>query len=114
LTRPRPADPLTERVKRVLRAIPRGRVASYGQVARLAGRPGAARQVVRVLHACSGKDRLPWHRVLRATGQIALPTAGGREEQRARLEQEGVRFLVDGRVDLERHLWRPRATRTFR
>jgi methylated-DNA-protein-cysteine methyltransferase related protein len=84
-------------------------VASYGQVALLAGNPGAARQVVRILHACAGPQRLPWHRVLRKNGEIALPAGRGGEEQRARLEAEGVEFGFDDRVDLERFAWRPRA-----
>lgn len=101
----------TEAVKRVLRSIPPRRVASYGQVAVLAGNPGGARQVVRILHTSSSQDRLPWHRVLRANGEIALPRGRGYEEQRARLEAEGVEFLEDGRVDLERFAWKPGKTR---
>jgi methylated-DNA-protein-cysteine methyltransferase related protein len=95
-------------VKAVLRAIPRGRIASYGQVAQLAGNPGASRQVVRILHTCAGPERLPWHRVLRKNGEIALPAGRGGEEQRARLEEEGVEFGFGDRVDLERYGWRPR------
>jgi methylated-DNA-protein-cysteine methyltransferase-like protein len=98
----------TARVKAVLRAIPRGRIASYGQVAQLAGNPGASRQVVRILHTCAGPERLPWHRVLRKDGEIALPSGRGGEEQRARLEEEGVEFGFGDRVDLDRFGWRPR------
>lgn len=98
----------TARVKAVLRAIPRGRVASYGQVAQLAGNPGASRQVVRILHTCAGPEGLPWHRVLRKNGEIALPPARGGEEQRARLEEEGVEFGFHDRVDLDQFGWRPR------
>jgi len=110
-TRAGSGSPFSDRVKALLRRIPKGRVASYGQVALLAGNPRAARQVVRLLHTCSARDRLPWHRVLRADGNIALPRARGFEEQRALLEDEGVRFLADGRVDLDRHLWRPRGAK---
>jgi methylated-DNA-protein-cysteine methyltransferase-like protein len=98
----------TARVKAVLRAIPRGRIATYGQVAQLAGNPGASRQVVRILHTCAGPERLPWHRVLRKNGEIALPPGLGGEEQRARLEEEGVEFGFGDRVDLDRFGWRPR------
>ena len=98
----------TARVKTVLRAIPRGRIASYGQVAQLAGNPGAARQVVRILHTCALPERLPWHRVLRKNGEIALPPWRGGEEQRARLEEEGVEFGFGDRVDFDRFGWRPR------
>lgn len=68
--------------------IPRGRVSTYGAVARAAGYPGAARQVVRALQQSYG---LPWHRVVAAGGRIALPGESGME-QRFRLETEGVRF----------------------
>lgn len=98
----------TERACRVLRAIPRGRVASYGQVAALAGMPSGARQVVRILHSSSASARLPWHRVLRADGTIALGAGAGFEEQRARLAAEGVEVSPGGRVDLARFGWRPR------
>jgi methylated-DNA-protein-cysteine methyltransferase related protein len=102
------APDFTTRVKAVLRAIPRGRVVSYGQVATLAGSPGAARQVVRILHACAGREKLPWHRVLRKSGAIALPSGRGAEEQRALLEGEGVEFLANECVDLDSFAWRPR------
>lgn len=97
----------TERIRAVLRAIPRGQVASYGLVAELAGQPKGARQVVRVLHASSEKDGLPWHRVLRKDGSIALPPGEGFELQRALLEAEGVKVDKPGRVDLARFGWRP-------
>ncbi len=98
----------TARVKAVLRAIPRGRVTSYGQVAILAGSAGASRQVVRILHTCAGPERLPWHRVLRKNGEIALPAGRGGELQRALLEAEGVEFGFNNCVDLDRFGWRPR------
>jgi methylated-DNA-protein-cysteine methyltransferase-like protein len=72
----------------VVRKIPRGKVSTYGQVARAAGYPGAARQVVWALRAAHG---LPWHRVVGAGGNIRLPGAQGLE-QRIRLEAEGVTF----------------------
>ena len=75
-------------IRETILKIPRGRVASYGEVARAAGFPGAARQVVWALRQSHG---LPWHRVLAAGGRIALPGEGG-FDQRLRLEAEGVRF----------------------
>jgi len=81
-----------------IRKIPRGRVASYGSVARAAGHPGAARQVVAVLRRSFG---LPWHRVLGAGGAIKLRGDSG-IEQRLRLEAEGVAFR-GRRVDMKRH-----------
>jgi methylated-DNA-protein-cysteine methyltransferase-like protein len=77
-----------EAIWRVVRKIPKGKVATYGSVAQAAGFPGAARQVVWALRATSG---LPWHRVVGAGGRIRLPGANGLE-QRMKLEFEGVRF----------------------
>src|SRR5439155_17759652 len=70
------------------RKIPRGKVGTYGEVARAAGYPGAARQVVWALRAAKG---LPWHRVVGARGRILLPGEAGLE-QRLRLQSEGVEF----------------------
>lgn len=94
------------RIAAMIRAIPKGRVASYGQIAALAGIPHGARQVARLLHSSSDTRRLPWHRVLNAQGRISLPRGGGAELQRKLLEKEGVAFRR-GAVDLERHGWRP-------
>jgi len=79
----------------VIRRIPRGKVASYGQVAAIAGEPRAARQVVRVLHSLSDKHRLPWHRVINKQGRISLPKGGGFELQMSLLKKEGIRFGLD-------------------
>lgn len=76
------------RIRSVILRIPRGKVSTYGAVARAAGFPGAARQVVWALRQSRG---LPWHRVVAAGGRIALPGESG-FEQRLRLEAEGVRF----------------------
>ena len=76
------------RIERAIRAIPRGKVSTYGGVAKMAGYPGAARFVARVLRRGFG---LPWQRVLGAGGQIKL-TGDSAIEQRLRLEAEGVRF----------------------
>lgn len=80
--------PMFARIRDAILKIPRGKVATYGEVARAAGFPGAARQVVWALRQSHG---LPWHRVLAAGGRIALPGEAG-FEQRLRLEAEGVRF----------------------
>jgi methylated-DNA-protein-cysteine methyltransferase-like protein len=96
----------TLRIIAVLSSIPRGHVASYGLVAELAGLRNGARQVVRVLHARSEKDRLPWFRVLRKDGSIALPPGEGFDLQRALLQAEGVEVSPLGAVDLGRFGWR--------
>jgi methylated-DNA-protein-cysteine methyltransferase-like protein len=106
---PAPEPSLTTRIVEVLRRIPRGKVASYGQIAALAGSPRGARQVVRVLHALSEKKGLPWHRVVNVAGRISLPPGGGFELQRAMLRKDAVAVSADGRIDLARHGWRPRA-----
>ena len=84
-----------------VRKIPRGKVATYGAVARAAGYPGASRQVVWALRALDG---LPWHRVLGAGGKILLPGENGME-QRLRLEMEGVTF-VNGKAAMKTHEFR--------
>ena len=94
-------QPFTAEVVRILKEIPEGRVVTYGQIARMAGSPRAARQVVRILHTMSEKHGLPWHRVVNIRGEIAVPGDDSREIQRMLLIGEGVKFLVDGRVDLE-------------
>ncbi len=99
--------PFTERALRVIRSIPRGKVASYGQVAALSGSPKAARQVVRILHTLSTREKLPWHRVIGSHGAISLPKGAGFEEQKSLLEAEGVRVAADGKIALARCSWTP-------
>jgi methylated-DNA-protein-cysteine methyltransferase-like protein len=94
-------------VVRIIRKIPRGRVATYGQIAALAGSPRAARQVVRILHSSSETEKLPWHRVVNAKGGISLAPGRGYELQKALLEKEGVAFGIGDRIDFDRFLWTP-------
>lgn len=98
------SSPLSyEHIFAVVRRIPTGRVATYGQIARLVGRPRAARQIGYALHRCP--SGLPWHRVLNARGRISLPAdSTSALAQRRRLEAEGVVFIA-GRVDLARYSW---------
>ena len=95
-----PSQPATMRLKieRAIRSIPRGKVSTYGGIAKLAGYPGAARLVARVLRRGYG---LPWQRVLGSGGQIKL-TGDSAIEQRLRLEAEGVRFR-GRKVDMKLH-----------
>ncbi|WP_122780168.1 MGMT family protein, partial [Pseudomonas viridiflava] len=90
-----------------LAQIPAGCVVSYGELARLAGLGRAARWVGRTLSQLPDGSTLPWHRVVAAGGRLSLAsgTVSG-EEQRARLRAEGVR-MVNQRVDIKRHGWRP-------
>ena len=88
----------TIRIIEAIKAIPRGKVSSYRDVALAAGLPNGARQTVRVLHSLSEKFDLPWHRVIRSNGTIALKE-DGRELQIQLLRSEGVNVSADGRVD---------------
>lgn len=99
------ATEASKKIREVLLQIPKGHVTSYGAVAALAGLPNGARQVVRYLHSSAAKEALPWHRLLRKDGSIALPEGSGFELQRALLEAEGVEVSRSGRVDLARFGW---------
>jgi len=101
------ATAFTMRVRNIIAAIPEGRVASYGQIAALAGNNRAARQVAWILHSSSKTDALPWHRVIGTDGIISLPRGRGYEEQRALLLNEGVCFDSRDRIDMNRFLWDP-------
>ena len=103
---PAVADPFCASVREWIAAIPFGKVATYGQIAHLAGKPWGARQVAWILHSQSEKYRLPWQRVIGARGRISLPPGRGFEEQRRLLRQEGVLVAANGYIDLERFLWR--------
>jgi methylated-DNA-protein-cysteine methyltransferase related protein len=97
-------DGFFARVYDAVRAIPRGRVATYGQLARLIGVPRGARAVGWALRALSParERRVPWHRVVGAGGRISPRAGAGPLVQRRRLRREGVTFRQD-RVDLRRH-----------
>ncbi len=85
-----------------IRKIPKGKVATYGDVAYAAGFPGGARQVAWALHS---SHAAPWQRVVGAGGKILLPGEGG-FEQRMRLRQEGIEFAgLRVRMELHRHIW---------
>ncbi len=100
----RPSEERDVRIRAVVASIPRGKVATYGQVAAAAGYPLYHRLVVRILRQAG--DRLPWQRVVGAGGEIKLKREAGLE-QRRRLELEGVAFR-GRRVDMERHQFRLR------
>jgi methylated-DNA-protein-cysteine methyltransferase-like protein len=95
-----------DRIYAAVRRIPRGRVASYGEVARAAGFPNAARQVGYALHALRDGADVPWHRVVNARGEISPRASGFELPQRRLLEREGVAFDARGRIDLAAFGWR--------
>lgn len=92
--------PSTLAIVEAIRSIPRGKVSCYRDVALAAGFPNGARQVVRALHSLSEREKLPWHRVIRADGSIALDSCRGLELQAALLRSEGVEVSKGGRVDM--------------
>lgn len=101
------SDGWMERIWRVTGSIPAGRVASYGQIAQLAGHPRGARLTARALAVVPAGRDLPWHRVLRNDGTIALAAGShAAREQVRRLRRERV-AVVDGRVDMAVFRWRP-------
>ena len=97
------------RILAVVRQVPAGSVTTYGEVAALAGFPGHARLVGYALHALPRHTTVPWHRVINASGGISLGRAqpGGELVQRLLLEAEGIEFLGNGKVSLERWRWQP-------
>lgn len=98
------------RIYEVVRRIPRGRVATYGQIAVLAGIPRHARQVGYALSNTPEGVNLPWHRVLNAAGCVSLRSRPGSDDfQQVLLEGEGVEFGLGGRVKLAKYQWTPRA-----
>jgi methylated-DNA-protein-cysteine methyltransferase related protein len=102
-----------QRIYDVVRRIPKGRVATYGQVASLAGLAGHARQVGYALHALPEGTAVPWHRVVNASGRISRRSmAGGELIQAQLLAREGVRLNTLGKIALGRFGWEPRAKAT--
>ena len=95
-----------QRIYRVVRRIPRGRVATYGQIAALAKASGP-RQVGYALHALPESNDVPWHRVVNARGCVSLRSGlGGESFQLALLKAESVEFDAQGRIDLDRFRWK--------
>ena len=95
-----------DQVYQMVRQIPKGRVASYGQIALLCGNPKASRAVGWALHLNPEPGVIPCHRVVNRFGGLSEAFAfGGENQQRILLESEGVVFLPDGRVDLQSHFW---------
>lgn len=98
-----------DRIYAVVRQIPAGRVATYGQVAELAGLIGKPRLVGYALYRVTEADALPWHRVINAKGEVShSPVRKGTDyQQRSRLEAEGIRFSDAGKIDLATYRWQP-------
>jgi len=101
-----------QRIYATVRRIPRGRVSTYGAIARVAGLDGQARQVGYALSALPAGSSVPWHRVINAQGRLSLERAasGAGITQRLRLVREGIVVDAAGRVSLEKFGWRIRAS----
>jgi methylated-DNA-protein-cysteine methyltransferase-like protein len=96
-----------ERIWQIVSQIPPGKVASYGQIATLAGLPRGARLVGHVMNKLPQETRLPWHRVINSQGKISLPVgSAAHTEQKARLIDEGIIFNHE-RISLVHYGWQP-------
>lgn len=97
-----------QRIYAIVDSVPKGRVATYGQIAREAGLGRGARQVGRALRELPRGSRLAWHRIVNAQGKLS-PRGDGSSvtTQRRRLTAEGIEFERGGRIDLARYLWQP-------
>lgn len=100
-------ESFTERVIFIIKQIPPGKVMTYGQIARLAGSPRGARQVVRILHSMSSKYHLPWHRIINANGEIGFKDESQFLNQKMLLDSEGVKFRNSKSVDLSIYGYEP-------
>jgi methylated-DNA-protein-cysteine methyltransferase related protein len=101
-------EAFTENVIKIIQQIPAGNVMTYGQIAKLAGSPRGARQVVRILHSMSLKYELPWHRVINIKGEIGIQDDEGAFTQKALLESEGVRFKGNKVLKIEKYRYEPK------
>ena len=96
----------TKKVIALIKKIPKGKVATYAQIARLAENPHAVRGVVWILHSSSGTQDLPWHRVINSKGRISFPEMSEPWiKQKKLLEREGILFQEGGIIDLKVFQW---------
>lgn len=100
-------ETFTERVIKIIKDIPEGKVMTYGQIAKLAGSPRGARQVVRILHSMSKKYNLPWHRVINSKGEIGLTEDESYNIQKLFLQSEGVEIINRSKINLKEYQYFP-------
>jgi methylated-DNA-protein-cysteine methyltransferase-like protein len=101
-----PLDIFYEKVSDIIKSVPEGKVATYGQIAAYAGNPRGARQVAWVLHSSSRKYKLPWYRIVCSKGRISLKPLHGYELQKSLLTSEGITFDENDCIDLQKFQWR--------
>ena len=100
------ANEFFKNVITTIKKIPKGQVATYGQVAKLSGKEHGARGVAWILHSSSRKHKLPWHRVINAQGAISFPKGATHHSlQKRRLIKEGVEFTESGKIRLADYQW---------
>ncbi len=97
---------LTNQIIYIIQNIPKGKVLTYGRIAKLAGSPRAARTVSWLLHSSSGKYSLPWHRVINSKGLISLTKTEDKQYQRNKLKAEGVVVSDDFKINLNDYMWK--------
>lgn len=110
-------SPFTKKVLKQIQSIPMGQVATYKQIAALAGKPQGSRGVSWILHSCSTTYKLPWHRVLNSQGKISFEkNSHNFRQQKRKLESEGVELNSEGQLNLKKFQWkkRPPVTKTSR
>lgn len=98
--------PFTKAVIKMVKKIPRGKIATYGQIAKISGNSGGSRGVAWILHACSKKHKLPWQRVINSQGKISFHKFTKEyKTQKKLLEKEGVQFSDAGTVNFKKFQW---------
>ncbi len=97
---------MTLNIIKIIQNIPKGKVLTYGRIAKLAGNPRAARQVAWTLNSSTEKYALPWYRVINSQGLIALNSEEGRNQQKFLLMKEGIEFVGEFEIDLSKYLWK--------
>jgi methylated-DNA-protein-cysteine methyltransferase-like protein len=97
----------TEKVISIIRSIPEGKVMTYGQIAKHAGSPRGARQVVRILHSMSKKYQLPWHRVINVRGELSIADDESLELQAFLLRAENVEITQNRNINLGKYQYQP-------
>ncbi len=103
----------SKKVMKYIHSIPSGKVATYKQIAELAGKPQGSRGVAWILHSCATTYKLPWHRVLNSKGTISFEKKSHNyRTQKKKLESEGVVFSASGQLDLKKFQWKKRAKKT--
>lgn len=103
----------TLQVINLVKKIPKGKIASYGQIAKLTDKPNASRGVSWVLYTCSKSYNLPWHRVINSKGKISFPKGTiNYKKQKNYLQSEGV-YFVDEQLDMKKYQWKKKKQKTI-